>query len=761
MSFLDNAFKTVVTFAAVDQLSKTVQNMGQNLGVLDSQSKQTLKTLDKFKTIGAAGAGITAVGVAGAKAMENLADKAGDVQMKLIQLGNVFGLNIDDTKLKQLEKQAEQLSSKTLFSKKEILGIDLELAHAGITQQAIERVLPEATYLAEVEVGMGKSGSANSTAYNFARMSEDAGITGDVKRMSTFADNINRMISVTHANTQTLGEGFKYAMPVVKNLGWSENDVLMAMGMAARSGIEGSMAGTHIKDFAERINPFKYLNTRGGQKQLTAMEDMGLLSGIEKEYSKNGSSKIVGFQSAALLKDKDHLKSYGEMVDILSKKYQDFIAKGANGQEYLNEMSQEDIDKLQEKSKLMTGGTMSGGALQWAAMANHLWGEQGQDFAIISSHKELYERLKKQMDIQKNLHKQIEDIRESWQGVGHILVSNIENVLIQIGKPIMDILIPRIKKVGEAFGSLMEFLADNPQIAKTIGFIMAIGTGLALIIGPALVLVGTIGFMVPLLEAGFAVLSAVFAAAIAPILITLGVILAVAAAGYLIYKNWGAIKTFFINLWTSIKVIAGSVWNWLATNWKTIVTVILLAMGPIGWVFLWIIRVIRTNWDSIVKFLKDSVEWVKKAWIPISKFFSELWDGIKSAAASAWRWIVDEVKAAIKEISNSPVVKWIIETGGKVVKGISDWTFGADNESDMKSGITPTKNNSDKLLGLYRQSDKGNGKNGGNMTVGDINITTQPGQNSKEIAKEVIKELGRDSRNKQMSRGSEPVMAWP
>jgi phage-related protein len=325
----------------------------------------------------------------------------------------------------------------------------------------------------------------------------------------------------------------------------------------------------------------------------------------------------------------------------------------------------------------------------------------------------------------------------------------------------MDILIPRIKKVGEAFGSLMEFLADNPQIAKTIGFIMAIGTGLALIIGPALVLVGTIGFMVPLLEAGFAVLSAVFAAAIAPILITLGVILAVAAAGYLIYKNWGAIKTFFINLWTSIKVIAGSVWNWLATNWKTIVTVILLAMGPIGWVFLWIIRVIRTNWDSIVKFLKDSVEWVKKAWIPISKFFSELWDGIKSAAASAWRWIVDEVKAAIKEISNSPVVKWIIETGGKVVKGISDWTFGADNESDMKSGITPTKNNSDKLLGLYRQSDKGNGKNGGNMTVGDINITTQPGQNSKEIAKEVIKELGRDSRNKQMSRGSEPVMAWP
>lgn len=59
-------------------------------------------------------------------------------------------------------------------------------------------------------------------------MVDDAGISDKTERMEKFADAINRVINITHANSQSIGESFKYAMPVVKNLGWTEQDTLLA-----------------------------------------------------------------------------------------------------------------------------------------------------------------------------------------------------------------------------------------------------------------------------------------------------------------------------------------------------------------------------------------------------------------------------------------------------------------------------------------------------------------------------------------------------
>lgn len=551
-----------IAISVADHASNIVKGIIGQFGFLQNATEETKKKLDGFKNMAFIGAGIAAAGAVGVAGLTHLAEKAADVQQQMIQLGGVYGLNIDDSQLKEIEIRAQALSQQTLFSKKEVLGIDVELAHAGISKELLTKVLPEATYLAEAEVGIGKSGSANRTAYNFARMADDAGIIGDTERMARFADDINRVINVTHASTESIGEAFKMSMNTVKGLGWTEQDNLLATAMAARSGMEGTMSGTGVKDFVERVNPFKYLDTRGGQKQLDAMNEMGLLEGVQYKKGKAGKMEIVGFGSADLLKDKDHLKSYADMVDVLSEKYQQFMKKGGGGQEYLADMTEEQLNKLQEKAQAMTGQKMSGGALQWAAMANHLWGEQGQNFAIISSHKEVFDKLEGQLKMQKDLHDQINVIRDSYKGQMHVFESNIETLGLQIGKPIMEAMIPVIKVLAESFGHLIEVVNNNPQVAKFLSLFAGAASALMLVGGAVLMGVAAFGTLSLALEAAEISMGTVA-------LISGGVVLAIAAiagAVYLIYKNWDSIAPYAQAVWSSVKESASATWEWFKSN---------------------------------------------------------------------------------------------------------------------------------------------------------------------------------------------------
>lgn len=540
-----------IGISLADHVSSGINSIIGHFGLLRNASAEAQAQMDKFKTMGWIGASIGAIGVAGVHELDKLAQKAGEVKMQLIQLGGVYGLDVDDSKLKEVDQLAQDMSQRTIFSKKENIGIDLELAHAGISQEALKKVVPEATYLAEVEVGMGKSSGAQHTAYNFARMSEDAGITNDTDRMSKFADDMYRVINVTHANSESLGEAFKYSMPVVKNLGWTEQDNLIATAMATRAGVEGSMAGTHIKDFAERINPYKYLGAASGQKQLNAMAEAGLLDGVVTQTTKGGKEKIVGFETAALLKDKDHLKSYAEMIDVLAEKHESFLKKGS-GTDWVGQTSKEDLDKLQAISKQMTGKELSGGNLQWAALMNHIFGEQGQDFAIISSHKDMFDKLKQQMDIQKSLHEQIDVIRKSFVGQSHILHGQLETLSLQFGKPIMEALTPALHVATDAFGNLIGYFDKHPQVTKFVAAVALGGSVFMIVAGSILLVSSALGG----LRLALSVANITFGALIGTTGAYLIAGLAVIGLGYLIYKNFDTLKQIWNDYGGIVKGVA-------------------------------------------------------------------------------------------------------------------------------------------------------------------------------------------------------------
>jgi phage-related minor tail protein len=57
--------------------------------------------------------------------------------------------------------------------------------------------------------------------------------------------------------------------------------------------------------------------------------------------------------------------------------------------------------------------------------------------------------------------------------------------------------------------------------------------------------------------------SAAWAAITGPVGIVIGVIAAVAAGAYLIYRNWDTIKEFFSSLWSTVAGIISGAWNWI------------------------------------------------------------------------------------------------------------------------------------------------------------------------------------------------------
>ncbi len=117
-----------------------------------------------------------------------------------------------------------------------------------------------------------------------------------------------------------------------------------------------------------------------------------------------------------------------------------------------------------------------------------------------------------------------------------------------------------------------------------------------------------------------AALNAVFLAS--PIGLIILAVAALAAAAYIIYRNWEPITDFFRDLWDWVKDIF-----WKAVEW-------------IKWLFL------NTTPQGLIF----------KHWEPITAFFKKLWAGVIDVFRSAWdriKAIVDRVMGAVRAVQRA------------------------------------------------------------------------------------------------------------
>lgn len=275
-----------------------------------------------------------------------------------------------------------------------------------------------------------------------------------------------------------------------------------------------------------------------------------------------------------------------------------------------------------------------------------------------------------------------------------LAMADFGNAISEAVAPILEALIPIIKKVAEWFNGLS-------GTSKTI--IVVLG-GIAVAVATLLPVLAVVAGAITAAGGAMAFLTGTF-------LPVIGVIAGVVAAIAIIIaviKNWGAItdwlsekwsdfKDWLSGLWDSITETVKTVWtnikDFFKSIWDAIYSVIEVPLnlikGIIDGVMYAIYAVIYTVWEVIKTALGAAWDWISskasEIFTPLANFFRDTWNGIKDTVSGVWNTIKDTlggiwdgIKTKATDVFGS-VWKYIKEgfndlkkTLGGIVKGIAN-----------------------------------------------------------------------------------------
>lgn len=521
--------------AADEQALKSLEEESKNFGSVAKQQFQAAG--DKLKEVGGkitdAGkelsmkvtAPIAGVATAAVKVAADF-----EAQMSKVKaISGATGQEFDD-----LQAKAREMGAKTKFSATE----------AG---EAFE-------YMAMAGWKSGDMMEGIEGIMNLAAASgEELGTTSDIvtdaltafglsaKDSAHFADILAAASTNANTNVSMLGESFKYVAPVAGSLGFSAEDVSVALGLMANSGIKASQAGTSLKNLLTNMsNPTDTM--------AAAMDALGV--SLDDGH---GNMKSFNEIMEDLRKGFGELKMPAEEVQQQLEKLDDAYASG--------EMTETQYNNAVED--LMQKAYGAEGALK-AQAAAQLAGKTGMAglLAIVNAAPEDYDKLTEAINNCDGTAQTMSDtMQDNLEGQLTILKSQLQELAISLSETIMPIVkdvIAFIQGVVDKLNSLdegtKEMIVKIALVAAAVGPVLMVIGGVITGIGSIISVMGLLMSPITLLVAGIAGL--------------------IAIGGYLI-ANWDEVKATAENLknaisekWNAIKTKTTEVWN----NVKTKVT---------------------------------------------------------------------------------------------------------------------------------------------------------------------------------------------
>ena len=248
------------------------------MDVFDLQAKITLDSSDFESELARSKSGLEELVTKAnlfANAITELGKKAADVfadvAESIIKVGSGFdtamanvaaisGATGDD--LDALREKAKEMGATTKFSASEAADAFGYMAMAG---WKTEDMLDGIDGIMQLAAASGEDLATTSDIVTdaltaFGLSAEDAG---------HFADILAAASSNANTNVSMMGETFKYIAPLAGTLGYSAEDVAVAVGLMANSGIKAGQAGTSLRAaLSSMLNP--------SEKAAGLMEDLGI-----------------------------------------------------------------------------------------------------------------------------------------------------------------------------------------------------------------------------------------------------------------------------------------------------------------------------------------------------------------------------------------------------------------------------------------------------------------------------------------------------
>lgn len=581
---------------------------------LSSAMTSVGKTLTKSVTLPLVGIGTAAVATTA---------KFDSSMSNLQAISGATGTEIDS-----LRDKAKEMGAKTKFSASEAADAFTYMAMAGWKTgdmlDGIEGIMNLAAASGEDLASTSDIVTDALTAFGLS--ASDSGHFADV--LAAASNNANTNVSM-------LGESFKYVAPVAGALGYSVEDVSVALGLMANSGIKASQAGTSLRSSLTRmLKPTKTMTSY--MQQLGIMTQDGVVTAM---VNTDGSMKPLS-ETMTILRDK---------FKGLTKAQQAEYAAAIFGQESMAGMlaiinaSDKDFDKLTESIN-NAGGT-------------------AQNMA----------------DTQLN----------NLSGQLTILKSTLESIAISIG----EILMPYVRDFVSGLQSVAEWLNNASDSQKRFAVTVA---AIAAAIGPILLIGGKIaGAIANLMKLG-SIISGLFAeggafagagAAIAglagPIAIVIAAIVGLVAAWK---TNFGhiheytsdaveSIKGIFESLKSLITGVASGAMGVLRSAWESdflgIQEIVTFFGTTFENVFEQILDTIATALEIINQLLQGDFQ---GAFETFTSFLQGTWERIQeifstfgAAISEIWTQIWTTVSEFFKSIWDS-IVQWIQEKITQIVQ---------------------------------------------------------------------------------------------
>lgn len=232
-----------------------------------------------------------------------------------------------------------------------------------------------------------------------------------------------------------------------------------------------------------------------------------------------------------------------------------------------------------------------------------------------------------------------------------LAMADFGNAISEAVTPILEALIPIIKKVADWFSGLS-------GTSKTI--IVVIG-GFAMAVATLLPILAVVAGAITAAGGAMAFLSGTFLPVIGVIAGVIAAIIAVVT----VIKNWGAITDWLKEKWSVFK-------EWIGDVWESIVTAAYEIWDGIKNYFsrLWegITDKALEMWNGLKDYITGIwtgiVDDAKKTWGSIKDFFTSLWENIVNTVKDVWNGIADFFGAIWDKIYS------IIEIPLKLIKGI-------------------------------------------------------------------------------------------
>lgn len=623
----------------IDSLSNELKDNKNKMNDVEQAADELDKSLDEVSDSSeeTANGGLSVFGVAlgnlAADLVSNAINKLKDLAKETIEVGKSFdtamaqvgavsGATGDD--LQSLRNKAKEMGSTTKFTATQAAEAFNYMSMAGWKTEDMISGIDGVLNLAAAS-GADLATTSDIVTDALTAMgygAEDAGRLADV--MAAASSNAN-------TNVEMMGETFKYGAAVAGSYGYTMEDVALATGLMANSGIKGSQAGTALRSIMTRLATDAGASSKSLGALGTLTEELGV-----QFYEADGSMRPFG----------DVLVDMRAKWKNLTKEEQANYGKKIAGQNALSGLmalmnsTEEDFNKLNSAIKESNGTAEE--------MADTMLNNLGGDMTLLSS---------------------------KMEGVQLAIYEKFEPAL----RKGVDALSGLLDAVNFIVDHSAEFTAALAAMAVAMGSYLAFATALKVMKDGWMALT----IVTKAQAAAQAVLNAI--TLLSPWMWAVTGILALVAAFVVLWNKSESFREFWIGLWDTVKETVGTVVEAVKEKITVLVDKIKKVVSGIFDFF-------KNNWQTILLFLVNPfAAFFKYAYEHFEGFrktvdtvvntvksvFTTMWNTLKTKAKEAWEGI-KEVFSTVAEFfqktfSNAwQKVKEVFSTGGKIFDGIKE-----------------------------------------------------------------------------------------